>query len=147
MSGQTSGSQPADAGTPWQITLAAEFSACADALTAHMSSSMSDSELATLVNQRAAFQSAATDLRANALDSLLAGEPSIAKSLADATTAAKNAATDIKQLAAVVGMATALLGLATAIGTAVGTGNPSGLPSAINSVVKAAMAFGKDDSY
>ena len=144
MSDQTSASQPAAAGTPWQITLAAEFSACADALTARMSNAtISDSELSTLVSQRAAYQSAALDLRENALDSLLASAPDITKSLADATTAAKNAVTDIKDLAAVVGMATALLGLATAIGTAVATGNPGGLISAISGVVKAAGAFGK----
>jgi hypothetical protein len=134
---------PADAGTPWQVTLAAEFSACADALTARMSSaSLGDSELAALLGQRAAYQSAAADLRAAAVDSLLAAAPQIAKSLADATAAARGGVTAIKDIAAAVGFATALLGLATAIGTAVATGNPAGLVSAVNGVMNAARTAG-----
>lgn len=138
-----SGSPPADAGTPWQVTLAAAFSAGADALTARISSAtVGDSELALLVRQRAAYQSAAADLRADAVDALLAVAPDVARSLSDATGAATSAVTATKDLAAAVGLATALLGLATAIGTAVATGNPGSLISAVNGVMNAAKGTG-----
>lgn len=138
-----SGSLPADGGTPWQVTLAAEFSACAAALTARMSSaSLSDSELSVLIGQRAAYQSAAADLRAAALDRLLAGAPEIAKALADATAAAREKVAAMNGLAAAVGLATAVLSLATAIGIAVATGNPAGLVSAVNGVLTAVKGAG-----
>jgi hypothetical protein len=128
-----------DAPTPWQITLAAEFSACADAVTSHISSGdVTGTALDDLVSQRAAYQSAASDLRTDAVDAMLTYTPEVTQLLAKATTDAKNAVADIKELAAAVGLATALLNLATAVGTAFATGNPGNLLSAAQGVIAAA---------